>query len=159
MPDVTRPGATWKVTCASAHGATHKRKGLPNQDSFDFWPESGEGAPLVVAVADGHGSARSFRSDVGAAIATSVAVDLMMSLFDGSKEKLTAPILADLAQEHIPKSLDREWRRRVEAHLDAHPITEAETDTLRKETVSSDGQAAQDGSIVDRKSTRLNSSH
>jgi hypothetical protein len=65
------PIPQWQVSTASAIGAAHARSGQPNEDAVG-WRQSvlSDGsALLVVAVADGHGDARHFRSDRGAALA------------------------------------------------------------------------------------------
>jgi len=57
---------TWQVITGSARGATHRASGLPNQDAVAS--QHGPGG-VVVAVADGHGHIRHFRSADGAALA------------------------------------------------------------------------------------------
>jgi uncharacterized protein GlcG (DUF336 family) len=61
--------ATWQVITGSARGAAHRVSGLPNQDAV----ASQDGPGVVVAVADGHGHIRHFRSADGAALAVDVA--------------------------------------------------------------------------------------
>lgn len=63
----------------SALGAAHAAQHLPNQDAFGFLPRDGFGSPAIVVVADGHGSTRSFRSDVGALIAVNTAIRCLWS--------------------------------------------------------------------------------
>ncbi|MDQ3699739.1 MAG: protein phosphatase 2C domain-containing protein, partial [Chloroflexota bacterium] len=72
--------ARWRVVGTSVRGASHRRHGLPNQDALRWWPESGLGPPLVLAVADGHGSAKCFRSDVGSRLAVAAAVEVGAAL-------------------------------------------------------------------------------
>ena len=64
------------VVAASVRGATHEDRGVPNQDAVARRLDDGVDARLVVALSDGHGSARSFRSDVGAQIAVDTAARL-----------------------------------------------------------------------------------
>ena len=64
----------WKVAGESVRGAAHHRNGLLNQDALLFQPDEERGA-AVVAIADGHGSASSFRSMVGSRYAVHIAVD------------------------------------------------------------------------------------
>ncbi|MFM7713741.1 MAG: protein phosphatase 2C domain-containing protein, partial [Microcystis sp.] len=59
------PQLKWRCIGESVKGASHVRSGLPNQDAIRWFPESGIGLPLILAVSDGHGSAKSFRSDRG----------------------------------------------------------------------------------------------
>jgi serine/threonine protein phosphatase PrpC len=67
----------WLCTGKSVRGAAHDRSGLPNQDAIAWYPESRTGAPLILAVADGHGSAKSFRSDRGARFAVNTAIEVI----------------------------------------------------------------------------------
>ena len=61
--------ATWQVITGSARGAAHRASGLPNQDAVSS--QDGPGG-VVVAIADGHGHIRHFRSADGAALAVDV---------------------------------------------------------------------------------------
>jgi hypothetical protein len=63
------------VVGATARGSAHESGGLPNQDSFGWAPDGHRlGGPFVLAVADGHGSAASYRSAEGSAVAVRVAL-------------------------------------------------------------------------------------
>ena len=60
----------WRVINASVRGSAHQRSGLPNQDAVDFGSSPKSDAPMtVLAVSDGHGGGRHFRSQVGSALA------------------------------------------------------------------------------------------
>ena len=56
----------WGVLVCTAR-RVHRivRQGLRNQDAIDHCLADDGSPPVVLAVADGHGSAKSFRSDVG----------------------------------------------------------------------------------------------
>lgn len=60
-------GVRWSSVGATALGGTHRLSGQPNQDSY-LVAAVNDAAVLVVA--DGHGSAASFRSDRGSKMAT-----------------------------------------------------------------------------------------
>ena len=63
----------WRIATATAPGSSHLRDDLPNQDSVAYrLIEVGDGGVVVIAVADGAGSAA--RSDEGSQIAASAAV-------------------------------------------------------------------------------------
>src|SRR5438067_1473667 len=70
----------WQVICASVRGASHIRVGLPNQDDLFYLPKTKVGPRLLLAVADGHGGAKHFRSDVGAHCAVSAATSVLRPL-------------------------------------------------------------------------------
>ena len=75
--ELARP--RWRILAATAIGATHTSGGWPHQDAFGTRPVPGpDGAlpPLVVAVADGHGHPRHFRSARGARLAVDVACEI-----------------------------------------------------------------------------------
>jgi len=65
---------TWEVLVATARGATHEIGNLPLQDAAGFIGEPGRsGSAVVLAVADGHGNERHFRSARGSALAVDIA--------------------------------------------------------------------------------------
>src|SRR5919197_2980041 len=82
-----QPPLAWRVIGTSVTGATHLRANGPNQDAIAWWPACGEGSRLVLAVADGHGSAKCFRSDVGAACAVRTATRAAWDFLDGQAER------------------------------------------------------------------------
>jgi hypothetical protein len=69
----------WQVHAASAIGAGHVRDGRPNEDAVDhrLTRRTDGSALLVVAVADGHGDSRHFRSDRGARMAVAAAISVI----------------------------------------------------------------------------------
>jgi Protein phosphatase 2C len=62
---------TWGVVIGTARGAAHHLSGLPNQDAVAHRP--GPGGAVTVAIADGHGHSRHFRSADGSALAVDIA--------------------------------------------------------------------------------------
>src|SRR5947207_5499782 len=65
----------WRVGGVSRRGSSHVRSGLPNQDAIEYWA-SPDGNTAVIAVADGHGSALCFRSEVGSRVAVTTAIEV-----------------------------------------------------------------------------------
>ena len=112
----------WQLVGAGVRGAAHRRAGLPNQDAID-WTDEVPGAQ-VLAVADGHGSARCFRSHIGARLAVEAAVALLPRLVPGHP---AGPDEADLRRA-AGELVDR-WRAAVAAHLEQAPFTAAELAT------------------------------
>lgn len=134
---------SWRVIGRSVRGATHKRNGLPNQDSIDWWPKGGEGLPVVLAVSDGHGSSKYFRSHIGAGLAVETALAVVGDFLGGqsgdpsgqgdSPESPAAQGDAHLdlsnpteidraAKEHLPKLITRRWLEAVEKHIEENPL-------------------------------------
>jgi hypothetical protein len=106
----------WQVLGRSVRGASHTRMGLPNQDAIGWRESAGcAGGPeafrgeVLLAVADGHGSAKCFRSDLGSRFAIDTAMELMGA--PGSPDR-----------ERLPQELVCRWRRAVESHLAEEPI-------------------------------------
>jgi len=124
----------WDVLGHSQTGASHVRQGLPNQDAINWHVESDCAPPTILAVADGHGSARSFRSDIGARLATDAAVEIAQEFF--GRIRGDAPTAVKSAAEHIPPQIIRTWRDRVAEHLRQHPFTEVELERLSREVGS-----------------------
>jgi serine/threonine protein phosphatase PrpC len=76
---------------------------------------------VVLSVADGHGSERHARSDVGAAIATEIVLDLGREFLSLARiEPLST--LKSAAEETFPRKLVQRWRDRVSEHLSEHPM-------------------------------------
>src|ERR1700733_8191738 len=70
-------GSRWTALGASVRGASHERNNLTNQDAVRLRNPSGTDDFLVMAIADGHGSSRSFRSERGSAMAAECAVNVL----------------------------------------------------------------------------------
>ncbi|MBN2390673.1 MAG: protein phosphatase 2C domain-containing protein [Anaerolineae bacterium] len=123
----------WRVVGRSVQGASHARGGMPNQDAIQWFPDSGEGPPLILSVSDGHGSPRNFRSDVGAQFAVEAATSLMRELLlAGQPDPSKLSTIKRTAEERLPSEVVRRWRAAVTRHLDEHPITQEELETLEK---------------------------
>lgn len=138
---------TWYTIGRSVRGEAHFRARLPNQDALGWWPERGTGPPLVVAVADGHGSARSFRSDRGAAFAITVATEELPVFLDAvSSGGMNLSAVKRLAEERLPRALVRAWKHRVDADRLERPITEEEWSRLEER----EGAAACRAAVRDR---------
>ena len=114
----------WHVLGRSVCGASHRRRGAPNQDALE-WSRAGN-AGVAVAVADGHGSAASFRSGAGAALAVECAGRLLREACSQWTERERAAAAApSLAGE-----LAAQWRSAVTRHLAEFPFSRAESQLL-----------------------------
>lgn len=135
----SRGEGPWRVIGQSVRGASHVRSGLENQDAIDWFPPEGQGDEIVLSVADGHGSAKSFRSAIGSRLAVELSRDFGWELLTA------APTLAELSLvkdrlEQIPRRIVHEWRMRVGQHLTGYPFSEPELSRL----AGQDGQDAVD---------------
>ncbi|HEX7330212.1 MAG TPA: PP2C family serine/threonine-protein phosphatase [Pyrinomonadaceae bacterium] len=113
----------WQVVGQSVRGATHERNGLPNQDAIHWLPSSGRGSSVVLAVADGHGSARYPRSHIGAKIAVEIATKL---IDDFLKSQDNLSLIKDATEDWLPRTLVRNWTEAVADHLKAEPLSQDE---------------------------------
>jgi serine/threonine protein phosphatase PrpC len=115
------PAPGRRVLGASVRGPIHRRDGLPNQDAMAWWGPDPRGR-VVVAVADGHGSRKSFRSQMGAQLAVAVAVAVGRALAENAEgDGPPGPDFAAVATEIVER-----WTAAVQGHLDTVPILEVE---------------------------------
>jgi Protein phosphatase 2C len=129
----------WRVINASVRGSAHQRSGLPNQDAVDFGSSPKSEAPMtVLAVSDGHGGGRHFRSQVGSTLAVHVAVKAVqdyLARLAGAECNLT-----QLSQEIVDA-----WVAAVVSDLTHNPFSEAELGALAE----AEGERNKD-SVVER---------
>lgn len=120
----------WRVIGRSVRGAAHIRSGLPNQDRISWWPASGNGIPLILAVSDGHGSNKAFRSEVGAELAVRAAESVCQAFLAGQSEPLNASAVKRWGEENLPRELVRRWTDYVADDLANKPFTKTELEQL-----------------------------
>jgi len=113
----------WQVVGQSVRGATHERNGLPNQDAIRWLPSSGRGSTVVLAVADGHGSARYPRSHTGAQIAVQIATKLLDDFLNSQADAGNLSLIKDAIEEWLPRTLVRNWTEAVAENLKAEPLS------------------------------------
>lgn len=131
------------ITGATVVGATHIKKGIPNQDAL-LIQDLGEAQ--VLCLSDGHGSKRCFRSHVGAQLAVEALAEAVAALLPELREALKA---AAISPEAIPaggitgvgeppiaflrtlaeQTLKR-WVQKVMGHLKATPFQTEEVEDL-----------------------------
>ncbi len=111
----------WRVIGESVRGSVHVRAEKPNQDAIAWYPDEGTGLPLILAVADGHGSDKHFRSDIGAQLATKTAVDVLREF----SEHRPKDGRLSLMMERLPAAIELQWKQAVRDHLDANPVGDA----------------------------------
>ncbi len=116
----------------SVRGAAHVRAGIPNQDAIHWSPERGTGLPLILAVADGHGSHKSFRSEIGARLAVETTVEVVGDFLRGQNQTESLSVTKRAAEEWLPQALTRRWLEAVASHLRAHPLAADEPAATRE---------------------------
>jgi len=118
-----RKAILWEVLSASARGAAHVSSGLPMQDAVRLVgdPER-EDSVLVVAVADGHGDRRHFRSNVGSDYAVQVAGNVGQAFGARVGSLARAEEVTSAVREELIPAAEERWRIAVTDHLESNPI-------------------------------------
>ncbi len=110
-------GMAWSLGGASVRGASHVRRGQPNQDAIGWVPPVA-GAEVTgafaAAVSDGHGGAAYYRSEVGARLAVEVAKAALGRF-------LEAPLPSDDVSPLVAEILAT-WRQAVMQDLAGNPV-------------------------------------
>lgn len=132
-----RAGNIWYCFGKSIRGATHVLQNITNQDAIDWYPRSGSGTPMILAVADGHGGPRHFRSKEGARFAVTAAIKSGLSLSEILKDTKTVEEACDKTTEFFPNRLVETWKDRVAYHLMYRPFTPQEWNQLKHNEMKS----------------------
>ncbi|HJQ67746.1 MAG TPA: PP2C family serine/threonine-protein phosphatase [Blastocatellia bacterium] len=130
----------WWVIGRSVRGASHERTGLANQDAIGWMQVQGEGQRLIVAVSDGHGSAKYFRSHIGSRLAIKTALALGQEFLDGQPDLKNLTTVKRTAEERLPQEMARQWTEAVKLHIESDPLSDDELGELEK----TDGPAARE---------------
>jgi hypothetical protein len=120
MTSTSEP-ATWPVFIGTARGSTHESRHLPNQDNAGWQPVIDAGG-VVVAVADGHGAARHFRSSTGSMLAVKATLAVVGELAGATAGPWPAET-ADALSSQLPRAIVARWRELVARHLASHPYS------------------------------------
>lgn len=124
----------WRIIGETVPGASHIRASIPNQDAIVQMRESGRTAPLVVSIADGHGSPKCFRSDFGSRFAVKKAAQIVGEFLDERRGRFDLAEIENTGKEYLPKEFVKKWRKTVEYHLKNNPFTEDEFKKLEEKS-------------------------
>jgi len=113
----------WTALSASVEGASHLHIGLVNQDAVRLRNPSGADDFLLLAVADGHGSTRSFRSERGSALAAECALRELGRFVRRLGPDAPLSRVRNQAKTVWPKALLKAWKSAVRADLVTTPFT------------------------------------
>ena len=105
----------WRVIGESVIGASHIRNGLPNQDAIGLWEVAPRRNPIAIAIADGHGSKKCFRSDTGASLAVREAIEAIQEFCSYFSEESLPN--ATRIEQLILKGLLSRWKERLDNNL------------------------------------------
>ena len=112
----------WEILGATIRGTSHVGTDLPNQDAIAWRPESRKGQAVLLAVADGHGSPKSFRSDTGSRLAVETALEIFQEFLDSQADPLDMSACNCAVDEQLPVMIERRWKEAVTRHLEEYPL-------------------------------------
>ncbi|MCH5192937.1 MAG: protein phosphatase 2C domain-containing protein [Oscillospiraceae bacterium] len=108
----------------SVRGASHERTGLVCQDSSAY--KVGERYAAAV-VADGHGSKKHFRSNIGSKAATEAVLEAIERFYENADEfEKNFPSNHKSIIKNIEKQVISIWNAKVLKHLEENPVTDEE---------------------------------
>jgi serine/threonine protein phosphatase PrpC len=113
----------WTALSASVRGASHEKSGQGNQDAVRLKnPRTGNDM-LLLAIADGHGSMRSFRSDKGSALAAECALRELSRFVRRIGPDAPLSRVRNQARTRWPRDLISTWKAAVRADLAKNPFS------------------------------------
>lgn len=127
-----KPTHRWSVVGRSALGASHLRNDLPNQDAIKFQTGADGAPPVVLAVSDGHGSPKSFRSSKGAQLAVEVASAVTTKFLTGMND-LSFSAVKHAAERRLTAEIVKTWTNDVGEHVLHNPFSAEELNRLEQE--------------------------
>jgi hypothetical protein len=137
---VRTAAGTWHVITATARGRSHEVRGTPSQDAVAQQPIAAADA-LVVAVADGHGHHRHFRSGTGSVLAVRAAcraADVLVAGLGPAPDAgdrgtgMSSRVTAEMIASRLPSVILRGWRAAVARDVRADPLGRRELNVLER---------------------------
>lgn len=119
----------------SERGYSHIQANVVCQDASMYHVDK-KGCFAIAVVCDGHGSAKHFRSDIGAQCAVEAALSVV-SAFLGYAYKNENKEINEKKILEIEKNIIFKWNHSVEKHLADHAVTEEELSALSDKDRSS----------------------
>ena len=111
---------TWLALSGSVQGSVHESMGKPNQDAVAVHQEGGN---LFLAIADGHGATRSFRSQRGSALAVECAMRALRNLLWRIGPDAPLSTLRHQVQDKVSHEIVAAWHRAVRADIARDPFS------------------------------------
>lgn len=119
------------VTGGRIRGQTHYANNVSSQDALIYVSHAGDMPIDIVALADGHGSTKCFRSQIGAATAVNAVAATVFSHL-----AFNPAISAEYVQTALPNAVVDMWKSLIANYHLAHPFTDAERQMVIKESCS-----------------------
>jgi len=121
---------TWRIIGKRQQGASHVFLGMPNQDDIR-WDKGDDPFPwAVIAVSDGHGSPKCFRSERGASIAVEVAVNVGREFLMSQISRSNLPLVKVWAEEKLHQHILDRWLEEVKEDCVRKPFSAEEPSGL-----------------------------
>jgi len=121
---------------ASVQGFSHKRQNKLNQDAITWQQNLVGKLPVILAVADGHGSAKNFRSHKGSDFAVKVAINTLNEFWANIEAVDNVSSIKRLAEEKLPREIVDRWLKIVQYDLDKNPLTDSEMELVGNSAVA-----------------------
>ncbi len=141
-----KPKTEWHIISASVQGLHTNVRDNPIKMPFASSTLSGDNLPLIMAVSDGHGGAKYFRSDKGARFAVEAAIETLPQFQDTMASFLTSSKTGQ--EEHLIKSLVNTWRSKVNTHFQDEPFTNEELRLLEEKEGSTSQQIVEGNPVL-----------
>ncbi len=105
-------------------GASHEKKGIVCQDSSAHKVTEYYAAAVV---ADGHGSKKHFRSNIGSQCAVEATLETIERFYEDPEEfETNFPKNHKMIIKKIQKQIITLWNKKIMAHLEEHPVNAGE---------------------------------
>ncbi|CAN5808806.1 hypothetical protein BH24ACI1_BH24ACI1_25110 [soil metagenome] len=124
----------WRIIGETVPGASHIRAEIPNQDAILQVRESGRSLPIILSVADGHGSPKCFRSNYGSRFAVKKSAQIVGEFLDERRGKFDLAEIETKGKDYLPKEFVKKWRKTVEYHLKNNSFTDEEFKKLEEKS-------------------------
>lgn len=108
----------------SVKGASHEANGIVCQDSSAYLAEE---RYAVAVVADGHGSKKHFRSNIGSKFAVDCTIETVKRFYRNPEEfENNFPQNHKMVTRNIQKQIISAWNIKVDKHFKSNPVTSEE---------------------------------
>ena len=123
-----RDGRMFQGIHSTIIGDSHIKKGIVCQDSSGIFVTDTYG---IAVVADGHGSAKHFRSDVGSKMAVKITTELLKNYINRPEFKEQFLRHPDFILQQMEKQILMKWREAVEVYHEENPLSPEEEEKMK----------------------------
>lgn len=120
------PEPVWRIVGESVRGASHIKDNKPNQDALLWKQVSANGSRNIIALADGHGSTRFFRSQRGSSFAVAVTAAILEQFLRDIPSPYNPSQCKHAAESFLPDMIVDAWLAAVAEDLACEPFRDDE---------------------------------